>query len=529
MASCPNLVADCITVPVWRRGGRSRGDDGMLVVLVLASAKLILHCYFNNRYGYFRDEFDFLSCGNHLAWGFVDHPPLIPFLVHLMRGVFGDSLRVLRFVPALANSGLVVLAALIAREFGGRRFALILTATCVAFAPIYLAYGSLVTTNCLEPPLWMGCAWCVIRAIRCHQPRYWLWFGLLAGVGMEEKYGIAVFVLGIVLGLLLTEQRRVFRDKWIWLGGLVAFAVFLPNLVWNIQHHWPFLELIRDVKASGRDTVLPPVEYFVQQVLMTQPLAGPIWILGLAALLLWPPLKRWQLLAWAYLFAFAFFVAMKGKNYYLAPIYPVLLAAGAVRLEQGIEHRRQVWIKPLIVGLLIAEGIWIMPLVVPVLPVNWLVPFVRLLPFKIPPPENRPTEPIVPQHYADQFGWEEMVEEVNVAWQRIPLPLRADCAIFAQNYGQAGAIDFFGRHYGLPSALSGHQTFFLWGPHGYSGNCMIVVDDQEDVLGRFEIVELVGTARDNPYALERRTPVYLCHHLKGGKLSELWPTLKDWH
>jgi hypothetical protein len=240
-------------------------------------------------------------------------------------------------------------------------------------------------------------------------------------------------------------------------------------------------------------------------------------------------LKRWQLLAWAYWFAFAFFVAMKGKNYYLAPIYPVLLAAGAVGLEQGIEHRRQAWIKPLIVGLLIAEGIWIMPLVVPVLPVNWLVPFVRVLPFKIPPPENRPTEPIVPQHYADQFGWEEMVEEVNVAWQRIPLPLRADCAIFAQNYGQAGAIDFFGRHYGLPSALSGHQTFFLWGPRGYSGSCMIVVDDQEDVLGRFEIVELVGTARDNPYALERRTPVYLCHHLKGGKLSELWPTLKDWH
>jgi len=503
-------------------------SDGVTVVLLMAFAQLVVHCYFNNRYGYFRDEFDYLSCSDRLAWGYVDHPPLIPFLVHLTRVTLGDSLRALRFFPALAHSALVVLAALLAREFGGRRYALLLTATSVALAPIYLAYGSLVTTNTLEPLLWMGCAACAVRAVG-DDPRYWLGFGVIAGIGLEEKYGIAVFGLGIVVGLLLTERRRLFADRWIWLGGMLALVLFLPNLLWNIHHHWPFLELMRGVKASGRDVVLSPFEYFGQQILMLQPVAGPVWVLGLVALFAWRRLRPWRFLGWGYVVAFAVFVVLKGKNYYLAPVYPLLLAAGAALLEDGIARSRQTWLKPVTLALIVAEGLWIAPLVVPVLPVDRLAAFVRLLPFKVPRPENRPAEPPIPQHYADQFGWRELVDEVHVAWQRIPLAERADCGIFAQNYGQAGAIDFFGRRDGLPPALSGHQTFFLWGPRGYSGRCLIVVDDQQAALERlFSSVEFVGTSRDNPYAWERRLPVYICRGPKFGSLSQLWPQLKQW-
>src|SRR5215813_8511135 len=197
MSTAPELVDDRISTMrvLHREEPRPFLADGMYAVLAIASLQLVFHCYFNNRYGYFRDELNFMSCGNHLAWGYADHPPLIPFLVYVSRAIFGDSLRAMRFVPALANSFLVILSALIAREFGARRFAIVLTAICVALAPIYLAYGSLVTTNCLEPLLWMGCAWCLIRAIKSDQPRYWLWFGLIAGIGLEEKYGIAVFAI----------------------------------------------------------------------------------------------------------------------------------------------------------------------------------------------------------------------------------------------------------------------------------------------------------------------------------------------
>src|SRR5712671_3322626 len=192
---------------------------GMMIVVGIALAKLVLHCIFNNRYGYFRDEFDYMSCGDHLAWGYVDQPPLLPFLVRISRIVLGDSLRNIRFLPALATSAVVVLTAMIAREFGGRGFALILSAVAVLIAPIYLSGGSLLTTNCLEPLLWMSCVYFAILAIK-RDARYWLWFGVVAGLGLEEKYSIAVFGFGIVLGLLFTSQRTVLLKKWFWLGGL---------------------------------------------------------------------------------------------------------------------------------------------------------------------------------------------------------------------------------------------------------------------------------------------------------------------
>src|SRR6266513_1240499 len=181
--------------------------------LFLSLPKFRLHCYFNNRYGYFRDEFDYMACGDHLAWGYVDQPPLIPFLIHICRALLGDSLRSIRFIPALASSMLIVQTAAIARELGGRRYALLLSAVCALIAPQYLSNGSLLGTNCLEPNLWMGCAYFAILAIKRNDPRYWLWFGLISGVGMEEKYSIALFGFGIVIGLLLTEQRRVFANK----------------------------------------------------------------------------------------------------------------------------------------------------------------------------------------------------------------------------------------------------------------------------------------------------------------------------
>jgi 4-amino-4-deoxy-L-arabinose transferase-like glycosyltransferase len=192
---------------------RSFLAGGMLIVLIISLAKLLFHFYFNNRYGYFRDEFDYMACGAHLAWGYVDQPPLIPFLIHICRAVLGDSLRSVRFIPAVASSLLVVQTAVIARELGGRRFALLLSAIAVVIAPQYLSNGSLLTTNCLEPNLWMGCAYFAILAIKYNDPRKWLWFGVVAGVGMEEKYSIALFGLGIVAGLVFTEQRRVFRNK----------------------------------------------------------------------------------------------------------------------------------------------------------------------------------------------------------------------------------------------------------------------------------------------------------------------------
>jgi len=515
--------------PAFSRGRESWIRSGMAFICAIALAKFLFHLYFNNRYGYFRDEFDYIACGNHLAWGYVDQPPLIPFLTHVSRAVLGDSLRSIRFIPALASSLLVVQTALIAREFGGRFFALVLAAITVLVAPQYLSNGSLLTTNCLEPNLWMGCAYFAILAIKRNDSRYWLWFGVVAGVGLEEKYTVALFGFGIVVGLLLTEQRRFLLDKWLWLGGLAALLVFLPNLLWNIHYHWPFLQLMHNIRAEGRDVVLGPAQYFIQQTILVHPLTAPIWIAGLLALFFSVRLRPYRFLAWTYVVCYGVLFVLHGKYYYLAPVYPMLLAAGAVVIDYAFERRSTAWLKPAIAIVLLASGARLAPVTVPMLSPEHFIAYAKTLPFKLPVMEHEHERAALPQWYADQFGWQEIVDETALAWNQIPPAERADCAIFAQDYGQAGAIDFLGRRDGLPPALSGHQTYFLWGPRGYSGKCMIVLGERKEVLETyFDSVQFVGISADNSYALEKGIGVDICRGPKFGTLAQLWPGFKKW-
>jgi|CZKJ01.1.fsa_nt_gi hypothetical protein len=534
-----------------RRGGPgSFLASGLAIIWAIALAKLLLHIYYNNRYGYFRDEFNYIACGDHLAWGYVDQPPLIPFLIHISRAVLGDSLRSIRFIPALASSLLVVQTAVLAREFGGRRFALLLSAITVVIAPQYLSNGSLLGTNCLEPNLWMGCAYFAILAIKRagteNAPRYWLWFGVVAGIGLQEKYSIALFGFGMVIGLLLTAQRRVFLNPWIWIGGAAAFLIFLPNLLWNIHYHWPFVQLMHNIRAEGRDVILPLPQYFFQQTLLVHPFTAPLWLTGLFALLFSSRLKAYRALGWCYLVCFTVFFVLHGKNYYLAPVYPMLLAAGAVVIESAIDglkesgrestgaensRPRRGWLKAAIVIILLASGTHLAPVVVPILSPDNFLAYAKHLPMKLPVMEHSHARAALPQWYADQFGWEEIVAETAVAWNRLSVDERKDeaCGIFAQDYGQAGAIDFLGRRYGLPRSLSGHQTWFLWGPRGYSGNCMIVLDDHRERLEQlWDHVEYVGESADNPYALEKQIDVFICRGAKFGTLTQLWPQIKRW-
>jgi len=502
----------------------------MLWAWAIALAMFLIHLYFNNRYGYFRDEFDYMSCGDHLQWGYVDQPPLIPFLIHFCRAFLGDSLRAIRFIPALASSLLIVQTAVLARELGGRRYAILLGAITAALAPQYLSNGSLLGTNCLEPNLWMGCVYFVILAIKRHDPRYWLWFGVIAGLGLEEKYSITVFGLGIVVGLLLTEQRRAFLSKWFWLGGLAAFLIFLPNMLWNIHHGWPFVQLIRTIRADGRDVVLGPVAFFFQQTMLIGSLAAPIWLIGLFALLFSTRLRPYRALGWCYVVCYLAFFLLHGKIYYLAPIYPVLLAAGAVTVEFALDRRPKLrWLEGAIARVLVISGLYLAPIVIPVLSPDGFLTYAKYLPMKLPVMEHSHARAALPQWYADQFGFREIADETIAAWNSIPPEQRADCGIFGQDYGQAGAIDFFGRAHGLPGAISGDRTYFLWGPRGYSGNCMIVLDDSRQNLERlFQRVDYFGTSPPNPYALEQQIPVYICHDRKFASMAALWPMVKHW-
>lgn len=498
-----------------------------LAVAVIAVIELSLHLYADRKYGYFVDELYYLDCAGHLAWGYVDQPPLIAAVAWLERAVLGDSLSAIRFLPALSAAAKVILTGLLTRELGGRRFAQGLAALCILLAPGLLAMDHFLSMNAFEPLFWMGCAYLLIRMVQTSNPRFWLWFGVVAGVGLENKYSMAIFGFGLLVGLLLTGQRRLLRTKWLWIGGAVAFLIFLPDLVWNIHYHFPFLELQENIQRSGRNVALPPFKFLIEEALSMLPLSVPVWFAGLWFFFFTPQGKPYRFLGWAWLVTIVIIMTVNPRIYYLFPAYPVLFAGGAIVWERWLARPRLPWVKWSYGALMVLMGALMAPTLLPLLPPETYIRYASFTHLHQPRIENQKLGPL-PQLFADQFGWQEMAATVARAYNSLPPQVRAHTAIFCQNYGQAGAIDFFGPRYGLPQAISGHQSYFLWGPRGYTGENMIVLDDSQENLERlFTSVRKVAHV-SNPYSMPyEHFDVYYCQGLKE-PLSVLWPRVKNW-
>lgn len=503
--------------------------DTAIVIGILGIAKFVLHLFLNGRYGYFRDELYYIACSRHLDWGYVDQPPVIAVMVRLAQILFGDSLLGLRMFAALSGVAVIALTILIVRELGGGRFAMWLAGVCVFFGPIWLSLSYLMTMNIFEHVIWTACAYLIVRYINTGNFKLWLWFGVLCGIGLQTKYSITVFGLGVVVGLLLTRERRVFLNKWLWIGGAAALAIFLPNLIWNVRHGWPFLELMRNIRADGRDVVLGPVQFMLQQALLALPITIFVWISGLAWMFLPKQGGKYRVVGWTFIAVVVAFMLLRGKNYYSMPIYPAMFAAGGVAIEMWLRRPALRWIGWAYAALIVATGVVLMPMTVPVLPVDNYLKYQDRMPIKPPRSEHSHERAALPQTYADQFGWTEITESVADAFKKLSPEDQKRCGIFAQDYGSAGALDFFGSQYGLPKVISGHQSYFLWGPRGYTGECMIVLDDRQEVLeSEFEQVQYIGRTAPHPYALEQQLTMFVVRGPKFGSLQKAWPSVKKW-
>jgi len=384
----------------------NRNSRGPAIVLSLALAKLLFHLLIANRYGIFRDELYYLACSEHLDAGYVDQPPLIGFIAWIARHLFGESLVGLRFLPALAGAATVWLTGKLARDLGGGTFAQAVAALAAFAAPVFLLMHHWMTMNAFEPLIWLACAWCIVRAINRDDPWYWLWFGVLIGLGMENKYSTAFFAIAVFAGLLLTPQRRFLTSKWIWLGALCSLLIFLPNLIWLVRHDFPFLELMQNIRRGHRDVVRGPIAFIADQAMLMNPILFPLWVGGLVWLFLNREGRRFQILGWIYSFLLVTFIVLKGKNYYLAPAYPLLFAAGGVAFE-NLSSVRVRWSRPVYVIAIILITCIVAPLSAPILSPENYVRYQKALGLEPLKAENQPTGPL-PQHFADEFGWEDM-------------------------------------------------------------------------------------------------------------------------
>jgi hypothetical protein len=478
-------------------------------------------------YGFFRDELYFLVCGHHLAWGYVDQPPLVALQARLAETLFGLSPTGIRVLSFLAGGVTVGLTGLLAWQLGGRRSAQVLAMAGVLAAPVFLGTANYLSMNSWEPCFWMGALLMVLRVAEGSAgSRAWLFFGLLAGLGIENKHSTVFFLVALLVGLMLTPQRRILWTKGCAAGVAVLLAIALPNLLWQWVHHFPTYELLRGVARSDKNTKLPPLAFLREQGNMLLVFSAPLWIGGLAWLGFARKAVRWRFVALTYLPFLARMMAMHAKDYYVGPMYPVLFAAGAVALG---ELTRRNWPSLAYSAVLVCLLCRVTaPVMLTILPPDKYTSFAAAFVDKKGAKSEKFTSPL-PQFLSDRFGWPQMVEGFAARYCALPPDVRAHTAILCGNYGEASAVNVLGPRYGLPVAISGHQNYFYWGWGGYTGESVLTLgDDAADYKDEYEEVIDLG-AFDALWIMDHEHHHYFWLRHRKRSFAADWPQFKYWY
>ncbi len=507
---------------------------GLLKYVLATAAQIAIQ---HAGYHIFRDELYFIVCGRHLAWGYVDQPPIVPLMTRISELLFGlKSLALFRTFCSLAGAAEVALTGLLAWRLGAGRWAQALAMTGILLAPIVMGLDATISTSLFEPIFWMAVALALMelarladRGIRSGRAVAWCWIalGVTAGLGLENKWNEVFFLVCLLAALLLTRQRRILASKWFLVGFALIVLLILPNLLWEVHHHWATLELLHNDQIDGKNVHVGPLAFVLDQLEVFGFLMAPLWIGGVLWLLFSRRARAFRFLGVTYVLYLALMMFLHAKDYYLAAIYPLYFAAGAAAWDALF---RKGWLRrgltPAYVGLHVLGTAIFLPMILPVLPPARELAYMTKLHFQPPQLETGTTAPL-PQYDADMLDWRHKADLLASAWLSLPPQERAQAVIYAKNYGDASAVDVYRPD--VPPTISGHQNYFFWGPRGYSGQVMIIFgDDRETLDAEFDSVQVF--AQDtNPWVEPyERGPIYICRGLHGN-LATLWPKVKFWY
>ena len=505
-----------------QKTGRGTGW-GRLAEWAPAVGVLLFHLAFLPGYGVFRDELYYMACGRRPGWGYVDQPPLVGWIAWLVAQVAGESHLTLRVVAALTMAATVWLAGRIAAALGGGAFAQALAGLATGFAPVALSLGSTYSMNVFDLLFWALIAWILVRVLSGGPERLWLAFGAAAGVGLLNKISVLYLGFAVLVGLGLARRWDVLRSRLFWVGGVLVFVIFLPHLLWQHANGWPTLEFMANARLHKMAPLSAPG--FVRETLLqTAPMAW-LWIVGVVWLLLARAAGLWRALGFAFLVVLGVLAFGGGKPYYLAAAYSLAFAAGAVAVEAWTAGRARA-LRPVLAVLMAGVGLAVSPFGRPVLPVDTFVRYAAALGQK-PGTEERNAVGRLPQFYADMHGWRAMAEAVAGVVHALPAGDRAKACVFGQNYGEAGAVEYFARDLDLPPAISAHNSYWLWGPGACTGEVLVVIGDRRERLEElFDDVRLGAVSRCTdcmPY--EDGRSIWVARGLKQ-PIAGLWPRIK---
>ncbi len=485
------------------------------LVLLLASARLAILLPYASAYGYSRDELYLLACTRRLAWGYVDHPPLAIALLAATRSLYGESLLAVRLVPAIAGAVVVGLTASLAKIFGGGVRAQGLSALAVLFAPAYLASSHVYSPDALDTLVWTLAALFLARALSGEPGKegaWWILLGVTLGAGLENKLGVLAYAAGIFVGLVASPARASWKTRGPWIAFILALLLLLPYALWERVNGWPTRELVRATFGGG--AARAPFAFLWEQILEMLPVSLPLWSAGLWALFVSPRFVKWRPLGIAFGVVLSWMLLTGGRRGEgLAPAFPPLFAAGAVFVDDWLGARW--WAHPACAAVLAIGGVLGVPFVVPVLPVFAFTRYAAKV------------DQGLPRRYADMFGWKEMTGTVAAVYASLPEEDQREAAIYASNAGEAGAIELFGPEMGLPTPISGQNSYWFWGTRGASGRVVIAVGGDPEVWRpRCESVEVAAVFTHSLVTPEENhLRVSVCRRTKE-PLDALWPSVK---
>lgn len=492
------------------------------IIGAIALFHFLVQVFTNGHFGMFRDEYYYIECANNLAWGYVDHPPLSLAILKVWMVLFGDSVQSIRVLPAICGALYVFITAKITKELGGKGLAQIMAALAIGMATGLYGISGFFSMNVFDILIWALLFYVSIKAIKTENQKLWLLFGLLIGLGLLNKISILYFGLGFVVAVLLSPHRKIFLSKYLWLGGLLAAIIFLPHVLWQIANGWPTLEFMSNAKQY-KNADFTFLDFLSAQILEMGPVNFIFWTAGLLYLLFAKSVRQHRLWGIFYIVVFAFLITQNGKPYYLYPAYFCLFAAGGIAVESLLRNYNKRWLKIIITANIITGGLFGLPIGAPVLPVDKTISYMQTLGITIKNAENS-TIGALPQHYADRFGWEEMAREVSTIYCSLSPAQQEDCVVVGENYGEAGALNYWSKKYPLPTATSQHNNYYLWGPDKISQTSTVIIlnQSQENLQATFDNVEFVKQL-DLKYAMpyESNVVIFICSGLKS-QIKEAW-------
>lgn len=470
-----------------------------------AVAMILLHLPVLSRYGIHRDELYAYSCSLRLGLGYLDHALVTPWVTAFSLFLFGKSIIAFRIFPLLSGAAVLILTGLMARALGGRRFSLNIAALCIILSPYFVRTSHCMSQISFEALFWTASALVLVRILKQGPSPWWLVFGITSGLGLITRPSMLVYGVGVTAALMLTPYRRHLGSKWFWLGGVAAFLILLPNLVWQMDHDWATLSFLRETRNGPG---IPPLtEFLFGQALYLGPLRALVCAGGFIYLMTGrQPYLR--VFGWIFLVTLLIMSVMKSKIYYILPVYPVLIAAGGVFLENVLMPGRS---RRLVSTVLLISGVILLPLALPVLPLEKVDAYTHAVSFGLIDDTEKYTG-----FYHDQVGWDRHAAALKTVYETLPAEVQNRCFFLAGSYGAAGALEYFLDFPGRPPVACNNLSWHYWPQPDDRYDIALVLSYTGGWLeDLFDRVVFLGSTPTVPLAADKSFAVWLCLEPKG--------------